>query len=76
MNLSVWRWAVVIGLIVFLLPKVSFRSDSSVWRNLAPLGFEVDDKDRVTWPGKRALGKLIAAMIVGVIALGVLWWFG
>lgn len=71
-NLSVWKWAAIIGFVMSCIPEISFYSRSPVWRRLTLLGFCVD-KNEVMWLNKTVLW---VGTIVGWVALGVLYFFG
>lgn len=64
-HLTLW-WLAAIGVVVALLPTVSFKPRSTVWRALGWLGFEVTESDLVRWPAAKARKVLWVVMLVGL----------
>jgi hypothetical protein len=76
MHLTLWCLA-VIGVLIALLPTLSCKAHSAVWRALGWLGFDVTETDLVRWPGAKARRVLWTIMLVGLgggLAYGALVW--
>jgi len=75
-HLTIW-WLAVIGVLSALLPTLSLKAHSTVWRTLGWLGFEVSDTYLVRWPGAKARRVLWAIMLVGLgaglVYGGLIW---